>query len=359
LESGRGRQQSCRSALAGDALNSPDDFLPPALLRNHHLQSIIGSVPPRAWLIRRRAAALLAVSRPMVLDCGDGARLLALYSPQPQNRRASDGRSLAILLHGWEGSADSPYVLSAAALLYQNGFPLVRLNLRDHGPTHALNRELFHSCRLPEVVGAVRSISAQFPSAKICLGGFSLGGNFMLRVGADSAAPGAVSGVVAISPVLEPEATLQALEQGLLVYRRYFVRRWSRSLRLKQQAWPGVHDFDEIARLRDLRRMTRDLVQLCTDFPSLEAYLSGYAVTGQRLAHLRVPARLLLAEDDPIIPATDLARLATSEHLVIERTRYGGHCGFIDFWGRPSYADRFMLEQFQEFDRGGDARPRA
>ena len=70
-------------------------------------------------------------------------------------------------------------------------------------------------------------------------------------------------------------------------------------------------------------------------------------------------ARLLLAEDDPIIPATDLARLATSEHLVIERTRYGGHCGFIDFWGRPSYADRFMLEQFQEFDRGGDARPRA
>jgi hypothetical protein len=98
-------------------------------------------------------------------------------------------------------------------------------------------------------------------------------------------------------------------------------------------------------------------VQRCTDFGSLEAYLEGYAVTGARLEHLRVPARVLLASDDPMIPADDLGRLAASSRLWILRTRYGGHCGFIDNWGGASYADRFMLEQFQQFEREGRAAP--
>jgi len=362
LESRRCREQPCRSALAGNALNSCDEpqdephgeadaFRPPVLLRSAHLQSILGSVPPRSWLTERRAASLMARAQPLLLDCGEGVRLLAYHSAQVQNRRASDGRRLALLLHGWEGSTDSPYVLSAAALLFQHGFDIVRLNLRDHGATQALNRELFHSCRLPEVVGAVRAISGQFPAARLYLGGFSLGGNFLLRVGAETSAPAAIAGVVAVSPVLNPGATLRALERSIPVYRRYFVRRWSRSLRAKARAWPGEHDFDELLRSADLRRMTSDLVQRCTDFGSLEAYLDGYAVTGTRLASLRVPGRVLLAADDPIIPARDLSQLARSPRLSIVRTQYGGHCGFIESLGRPSYADRFMLEQFEHFER--------
>ena len=38
----------------------------------------------------------------------------------------------------------------------------LRLNLRDHGTTHHLNRELFHSCRLPEVVGAIQALARRF-----------------------------------------------------------------------------------------------------------------------------------------------------------------------------------------------------
>jgi predicted alpha/beta-fold hydrolase len=352
--------------LAGEALNSFDDarqtadsFLPPRLLRSAHLQTMAGSVPPRSWLIERRAALLLSRARPMLLDCGDGVRLQAFHSPQVPSRRASDARRLAILLHGWEGNVESPYVLSAAALLYGHGFAVVRMHLRDHGGTQALNRELFHSCRLPEVIGAVRALSAQFPGALLHLGGFSLGGNFMLRVAADAAAPDSIAGVVAVSPVLNPEATLTALERGLTIYRQYFVRRWTQSLRLKQRAWPAERDYDPLIRSQDLRRMTADLVRHCTDFGSLEAYLDGYAVTGSRLASLRFPAHVLLAADDPIIPAADLAALSHGSHLRIVRTHHGGHCGFIDSWRGPSFADRYMLEQFEQFERArGEAASR-
>jgi predicted alpha/beta-fold hydrolase len=255
------------------------------------------------------------------------------------------------LLHGWEGSAEATYVLSLGSLLLSHGFDVVRLNLRDHGATHHLNREIFHSCRLPEVVGAVRALAQRFAASRLYLAGFSLGGNFMLRVAADARSPDSIAGAVAVSPVLEPEATLAALERGPAVYRRSFLRRWSRSLRRKQRAWPGVHDFNAMLQLRQLREMTAGLVAQCTEFPSLAAYLEGYAVTGDRLATLRVPSSLLLAEDDPIVPAVDLARLAASSQLTVTRTRYGGHCGFALGVMRPSAADRFVLEQFERFER--------
>jgi predicted alpha/beta-fold hydrolase len=137
-----------------------------------------------------------------------------------------------------------------------------------------------------------------------------------------------------------------ALERGWVIYRRYFVERWSRSLRRKRCAWPDLPDFEQILRTRDLRAMTDGLVRQFTDFKSLGDYLNGYAITGSRLATLRFPASVLLAEDDPMIPAGDLARLAPSPYLSVVRTRHGGHCGFVDGLNGPSFADRFVVAQF-------------
>ena len=189
-------------------------FQPPAWLANRHLQSILPSLPFRRAAIERRAAAVMAASAPLVLDCGDGVRLMGRHAPPPAGRARSP-RSLAVLLHGWEGSSESLYVLSVAQLLHERGFDVLRLNLRDHGGTHSLNRDLFHSCRLPEVVGAVARTQTLFPSHRLLLAGFSLGGNFCLRVGAKARAAGIrIARIVAVCPVLDPATTLDALENG-------------------------------------------------------------------------------------------------------------------------------------------------
>ena len=83
------------------------DFRAPVGLRHRHVQSLLAGWPLRQRLVRRRAADLLGVARPEILDCGDGIRLLGLYSGPP-----GPSRGLAILLHGWEGSAEASYVLS-------------------------------------------------------------------------------------------------------------------------------------------------------------------------------------------------------------------------------------------------------
>ena len=221
----------------------------------------------------------------------------------------------------------------------------MRLNLRDHGDTHHLNRELFHSCRLPEVVGSIRRLQQLFAGKPLHLVGFSLGGNFMLRVAAQADAALDIANVIAVSPVLDPGATLAALEHGFRPYHQYFVRKWLSSLFKKQAAWPGDYDFTELARAPDLRRLTEQLVVRFTEFASLEDYLNGYAITGTQLANLNVPSSLITSLDDPIIPIAGLQRLAQPAALSVIVTRHGGHCGFLEGLIAPSWAERWIVAQ--------------
>jgi uncharacterized protein len=311
---------------------------------------MLASTSARRGPIVRRSAPVVAAEKAFLLDCGDGVRLQCFHS-SPEH---STGR-VAVLLHGWEGSAQSLYVLSLAQLLFERGFEIVRLNLRDHGDTHHLNRELFHSCRLPEVVGAIGNIQRILRGKPLNLVGFSLGGNFVLRVAAQAGEANLdVAKVVAVSPVLDPGATLIALEQGMPGYQLYFVRKWMRSLLKKQAVWPGDYDFREIGRLANLRRMTAELILRFTEFPSLDDYLNGYSITEGRLARLEVPATIITSLDDPIIPAHSLERLARPSCLHLTVTRFGGHCGFLERFTGPSWVERRIVAELDAEHEAGE-----
>lgn len=291
-----------------------------------------------------RTATLRAASREILLDCGDGVRLQCFHS-DPARCGIARAARVAILVHGWEGNAEALYILSLAQQLFDLGFDVVRLNLRDHGDTHHLNRELFHSCRLPEVQGSIRRLQEMFAGKPLHLIGFSLGGNFMLRVAAQADAGLEIANVIAVSPVLDPGATLAALEDGFRPYHRYFVRKWLASLFKKQAAWPGDYDFTEFARVPDLRLLTEQLVLRYTEFASLDEYLNGYAITGDELAKLDVPSSLITAHDDPIIPIAGLKKLAQPAALSVIVTRHGGHCGFLENLTAPSWVERRIVAQ--------------
>jgi uncharacterized protein len=325
--------------LTAAVRESHSPFAPPGWLANPHVQSILPTLRVRRPLLLRRAHAVLACAEEHILDCGDGVRLLGHYSGHAES--SQNKRQLAILLHGWEGSADSMYVLSLSSHLFARGCDVFRLNFRDHGPSHHLNQDIFHSCRIGEVVGAVCRIQQLFPEHELTLAGFSLGGNFALRVAARAAAAGIrLQQAVGICPLLRPHSTMHVLESGAYVYRKYFIRKWKHSLRLKQQLFPELYDFRTILAQRSIKAMTEILVQRFREFPDLDAYLHAYAITGDALANLQVPSHILFALDDPIIPARDLNDVAHSKYLQITALPRGGHCGFMESFNAPSWADR-------------------
>ena len=95
----------------------------------------------------------------------------------------------------------------------------------------------------------------------------------------------------------------------------------------------------------DLRRMTAELVKGHTSYADIDAYLEGYAITGTKMATLAIPSVILIADDDPIIPAEDLARLAPNPLLRIVRTRHGGHTGFLSSWRGESWSNAFVMRE--------------
>jgi predicted alpha/beta-fold hydrolase len=323
--------------------HAAQSFDPPVGLRHPHVQSLLAGWPWRHRWLRRRAAGLLAASRDEIVDCGADVRLLGHYSAQP-----AAAKGLAILLHGWEGSAAASYVVSVGGLLYDAGYNVFRLNFRDHGETFALNRELFHSCRIDEVVGALATITARYAQPRTFIVGHSLGGNFALRAAARAPGAGiAVTKVVAVCPVLRPSSTMRALEDGLWVYRQYFLRRWRRSLLAKAACFPDLYDFGDLRRFPTLTATTEFFATRYAQFPDLDSYLNGYAITGDALAQLTVPSRLIAAADDPVIPIEDLDDIARPPALAIDVVAHGGHCAFLEDYGLRSWLDRAVLAEIE------------
>jgi len=280
-------------------------------------------------------------AREVILDCGDGVRLLARVDIPEQ----SNGRVVQ-MIHGWEGHADSGYMLSVAPLLVAAGYTVVRLNLRDHGDSHHLNKELFHSCRLPEVVGAAQAVQAMFPDLGLALAGFSLGGNFCLRVGAEAQRVGlTIDKIVAVCPVLNPIQTMAALDGGWIMYRQFFIKKWRRSLAKKRAAFPGEFDFGDLQRFQTLRAMTDFLITRFTEYEDLHTYLRGYAIIGSRLEELQVPATLLLASDDPVIPISGLDDMRLPGSTRVAQTERGGHVGYLNSLAAHSWLDEFVLRE--------------
>jgi len=312
------------------------DFEAPRGLASPHVQSVLSSSAPRRMRVERQARVLRDRSRSRILECADGTRLEARISRHPGGGR----RPVVIGLHGWHGCADSLYLLSSMTRLYQAGFDVVRLHLRDHGGTHGLNPELFHSCRLEEAVAATGVVRELFPRRRLALLGFSLGGNFALRIGREAPSAGIdIDQVLAVCPVLDPAETMTALDTGWIGYRLYFMRRWRNSMLAKARCFPERYDFGATRAIRSLSGMTDWFVHHHTAFESTAQYLTGYTLTGSYLAGLSVPSAIVSALDDPVIPSAGLARLAASPALEVAATRQGGHCGFMSDYALNSWMD--------------------
>ncbi|MEM9532260.1 MAG: alpha/beta fold hydrolase [Pseudomonadota bacterium] len=315
------------------------DFNPAAGLRNPHLQSIVASSGVRRAALARTLKPLHRATESVIIETPAGVRLAGLYTPHEQEQ------GLLVLFHGWEGSARSAYLAETALLAWRAGFSVFRLNFRDHGETHHLNEGIFHSCRIDEVVDAVGEIQRRYPVRPLLLGGYSLGGNFALRTALRAPAAGIdLHHVVAICPAICPSNGLKAIVSAPFFYNAYFMRRWRRSLRRKGELFPQ-HGIDEEMLNADMYELTDRLVRRYTDYASAPDYFEGYSIAGETLSPLAVPATLLTASDDPVIPVSDFDALKLPPSARLIKLNYGGHCGFISNWRLQSWAPRFLVQE--------------
>lgn len=312
------------------------NFTPPFYIRSPFAQTLLAS----SKLGTYGKNPMLGTAREIILNIGN-VHLQGFYSPQTDQ----EPLGVVMLLHGWEGSVNSAYILRTGKSLYKSGYSVFRLNFRDHGETHHLNAGLFYAILLDEVFGAVQQVSQYERNLPFYLAGFSMGGNFALRIARKCAETPIenLKHVFSISPVLDPEKSTYAIDKYPLL-QKYFRKKWSASMQKKQALYPNRYDFSDVFPLETISEMTETLLKRHTEFDNPADYFRKYAVLGDALAALTVPLTIITAADDPIIPVEDFynLKLHPSTELIIHP--HGGHNGFLESLSGRAWYQKKMLK---------------
>ena len=290
------------------------------------------------------------VSQEVIIDAGSNAHLLGYHSRQ----LVRQAKGLVILLHGWEGSSDSTYILSTGRFFYRQGYDIFRLNLRDHGKSHHLNQGLFHGALIEETHLAVENISRLLPAEPCYLIGYSLGGNFALRIALrQSLTPiPNLKEVFCVSPPLDPYKSTLAIDASSPVYRHYFLTKWKRSLRKKQRCFPDLYHFDGILHHNTCMGLTEAIMPYYTEWGHYMDYFRRYTLTGDVLAQLPMRVTIFTSQDDPFIDIDDFRSLPRNGYLRLSIQKHGGHCGFLDPFPQGCWYERSIAGIMEYREKG-------
>jgi predicted alpha/beta-fold hydrolase len=318
-----------------------DVFEPPLFLKNAHIQTVLASSKLRTL----GTNTMQDVARKEIIDTAEGIKLLGYHSVQNDGQ----AKGLAILLHGWEGSVDSTYLLRCGRSLYASGYDIFRLNFRDHGDSHHLNKGIFYAVLLEEVYQAVVQAAGFSSGRPVFLIGFSLGGNFVLRIlkKCVNVPIKNLRHAVSISPVLNPQKSTTKIDRIAFI-RKYFLAKWRRSLTKKQALFPDLYDFGNVMGVKTIQALTDALLEKYSDFPTAQDYFDAYAVMGPAIADIHTPTTIVTAQDDPIIPIEDFYDLKLNKNIRLVIHPHGGHNGFITGFKLQSWYENMITGLFDQ-----------
>jgi len=314
-------------------------YSPKRGLANGHLMTIY------AWGKPRRFPRLPApVER--FFEVAADARVLAHCHWQAEPGR----HPLLLALHGLEGSSRAHYMRGLADKAYAAGFNVILLNQRNCGGTEQLSAGLYHSGLTADADHVIREIAVTDGVQHIVVAGYSLGGNLALKLAGDYAdrPPPQLRAVCAVSPVIELEACVRALERRQnFVYQWNFVRGLKNRMRRKAQWFPGRFAIDRLDAIRSVREF--DDVYTAPHFGFRDASDYYHRASAMRVIdRVRVPARIITAENDPFVPTAPFRdpRVTANPCLHVSIMRHGGHCAFVtDPRDGPDGCDGYWAEQ--------------
>jgi predicted alpha/beta-fold hydrolase len=305
-------------------------FRPPLLLRNGHVQTILGAV------LRQGRAASFTRERLELAD-GDFLDLDWLRAGHPR---------LGILSHGLEGCSTNGYIRGLAATLQSAGWDALAWNFRGCGSEPNRLLRFYHSGETTDLGAVVQHAATTYP--QIAVIGFSLGGNMTLKYLGEAPPHAAVVAGVAISAPVDLAASAGALDRRLSnrIYLRRFLKTLVAKVEAKAMRFPEQLDAAGARAMRSFQEFDNRYTAPLHGFRDAADYWRQSSAR-QYLTGINVPALLLNARNDPFLPSEcfPFPEAEANPCLFLEAPCSGGHVGFLDFvGGLQPWSDRRVVE---------------
>jgi uncharacterized protein len=252
-----------------------------------------------AWPRRYRFAGVPADEERM-FEIDQGVRVLAKCRWQKERQR----HPTIVIWHGMEGSITSTYMIATADKAFRAGFNVVRVNFRNCGGTEHLTPTLYHGGLSDDLRIVVNHLIEHDGLQRLCLLGFSLGGNMVLKLAGEAGEnlPIQVVAICAVSPSVDLYASSEEiLRKGNWIYHWRFVKSLKKRIRLKHKLYPELYDLSRLPHIRTIREFDEEFVARANGFVDANDYYHR-ASSIRVAAAIRVPTLIIHAEDDPFIP---------------------------------------------------------
>jgi predicted alpha/beta-fold hydrolase len=226
-------------------------------------------------------------------------------------------------------------MVRCSAKLRARGIHVFRMNLRGCGAGLALARHPVHAGRSEDAAAALSFLAQCCPAAPVHLVGFSLGGNIALKFAGEAGPqpPKNLASVLAVAPPIDLAACSRHLRTGLgRFYDAVFLKGLFKHVKQRSAQCADAH-------VRPLSPRPRSVFEFDDLFT---APLSGFAGANDYyerasskplLSQINIPALMIAAASDPIVPVSSFENAAVSGSTQLVVTPCGGHLGYL---GRTS-----------------------
>lgn len=250
-----------------------------------------------------------------------------------------------VLVHGLDGSSESPYMLGIAEMAFEAGFNVLRLNQRNCGGTEHLTPTLQNSGLSTDYRSVLEELITRDALQEVFFTGYSVGGNLVLKMagGAWSRCAVGASRGVRCQSIRRSGVLLEGQRPGAeFPLRMVFPSRPQKYPGEKGQAVPGTLPCRGYGKGPDHAGMARSGTAPAGGYRNAGEYYqeaSALRVAGQ----IRVPTLIVTAQDDPFIPFESFHHPAVvgNRSITLMAPEHGGHCAFIS---RNGGRERFWAE---------------
>ncbi|MES2560002.1 MAG: alpha/beta fold hydrolase [Bacteroidota bacterium] len=253
-----------------------------------------------------------------------------------------DGHTKVLLLfHGLEGSSDSQYIKGMGLHFAANGWDICAVNFRTCSGEMNKALRTYHSGATDDVNEVVQHIVALHTYDIMAAGGFSLGGNVLLKYLGEQVF--IIPSILKIAFAFSVPCDLAASSSEMArIENTLYMQRFLKSLRYKMKykanQFKGQLNTDGIYTMRTFTQFDNLFTAPINGFKDAADY---YAKCNslQFLPFIRIPTLMVNALNDPFLtPSCFPEELAASHpYLHLETPEYGGHVGFAERLPNETY----------------------
>jgi len=294
------------------------DFQPQWGLRGPNRQTIFAALWP--------SCIHPPTPRRHIVTLHDGEQALVF-----ENGPADPTLPAVALVHGLGGTYASPYMQRISTKLARLGIRVFRVNLRGCGTGVPLARKTAHAGCSRDLADILSWIQQQTKQPQIAVAAFSLGGNILLKMLTEiQQFPSLnISRAVAVAPPIDLAVSCREIS---IRHRGFYDRSFLRGLRkdLKKRAlyypdcpWNTLKPFP-----RTLREFDDRFTAPLNGFKGADDYYQKCS-SKECLHQIRTPTTILIAKDDPVVPADCFNDVSLSNTTTLMHTTHGGHLGYL------------------------------